>query len=490
MFIKSIRFKITIVYMAILALTLSVFSMMLYHYVKRSLYENMDTLLRAKGEDIVHAVSSYWAAEKVGAKRYGFRADGSRIELDIDFAAIAQRWVEAKSKDPKLLDIIVQIFDTQGNPVASSKNTQGITSVSNENFVSVLQGRTFFDTLTPTFPTRRVIGFRVFLTPITQENEVIYVVQVASPLVSIQTALNILRVTLFVLFPVTVLLTGVMGAFLAKLTLRPVDSMIKTIHDITAENMKLEIAITNTKDEIEKLAETFNDMLKRLDNAFTSQKQLFEDLSHQLNTPLTVLKGEFEVGLKKMRSQEEYESIFKSSLEEINKIVKLVDNLLILARLESKRILPDRKELDLNLLAQGVVNSIKSLAERKGVGISLSRNEETAIIGDETELKHLFLNLIDNAIKYTPQGGKVTIGMAKDRDKAYIKISDTGMGISQEDLPHIFDRFYRAEKGAPGQGFGLGLSIVKSIVDAHKGSIKAESLPGKGSTLTVSLPLR
>ncbi|MCM8761420.1 MAG: HAMP domain-containing protein, partial [Candidatus Omnitrophica bacterium] len=333
MFYKSIRFKITIIYMLMLALTLSAFSTILYRYVSRSLYENMDTLLRSKAEGIVHAINTYWATEKLGAKRYGVRADQYVKDEMIDFASIAEKWMQARSKDPKLLDIIIQIYDADGTVVASSKNTQGIARLSEDDFISVLYGRSLFATLPPSFPTTKMVKFRVFITPAIQNNKVEYVVEVASPLTSIQTTLDTLKLALFILFPLTVLFTGVMGSFLAKLTLRPVNNMINTIHAITAENMKLNLKLPGTRDEIEKLAYTFNDMLARLDHAFTSQKQLFQDLSHDLKTPLTIMKGEFEVAMKKVRTPQEYEEILRSSLEEMNRIIRFVDNLLLLASL-------------------------------------------------------------------------------------------------------------------------------------------------------------
>lgn len=291
-----------IVYMAVLALTLSIFSAVLYHYVSRGLYENMDTLLRSKAEGIVYAIGTYWEAERLGPNRFGAKAED--WQRGVNFAAIAQRWVQERSKDPKLLDIIVQIYDPNGVVVASSKSTEGIASISEDSLIYVLYGNSMFDTLTPSFPTKKIVKFRIFITPAVKNGEVEYVVQVASPLSSIQTTLDIMKVALFVLFPLTVLLTGVIGTFLAKMTLSPVDSMINTIHNITAENMKLKLKLPGTRDEIEKLAETFNDMLVRLDHAFTYQKRLFEDLSHDLKTPLTIIKGELEVILKKARSRQ------------------------------------------------------------------------------------------------------------------------------------------------------------------------------------------
>jgi len=214
MFHKSIRFKITIAYMIILALTLSVFSVILYQYMKNSLYENTDTLLRSKAEDIVHLINTYWVTERSNAMRYGLASEEADVAKGVDFAAFAQKWVEGKSKDPKLLDIIVQIFDADGVPVASSKNTQGISSISRENLISVLQGNSCFDKITSSFPMKKMLVFRAFITPAIENDKVEYIVQVASPLDSVNTALNTLKVSLFVLFPLTVLITGIRARFL------------------------------------------------------------------------------------------------------------------------------------------------------------------------------------------------------------------------------------------------------------------------------------
>lgn len=489
MFFKSIRFKITILYMAILALTLTSFSVILYHNVKRGLYSNMDTLLKSKAGGIAKAIDTYWEASKLEGMESGVTQDASlRKRRNVNFAKVAQRWVKEESGDPRLLDIIVQVFDTDGATIASSKNRKGLTEISRKNFISVLQGKSRFDTIGSEDQTAKM-DLRIFTTPVFENEKVAYLVQVASPLNSIYSALNNLKIALFVLFPITIFVTGLMGSFLAKVTLHPVDNMIHTIHQITAENMKLKLAIPDTKDEIQKLAETFNTMLERLEQAFTSQRQLFEDLSHELKTPFTILKGEFEVILKKIRSQEEYESILRSALQEIDRISKLADNLLLLARLDSMEILPKKRRLDLNLLIQNILDKIRALSELKEIQLSLKADSRLSIDGDEDQLKTLFLNILDNAIKYTPPKGRILVTADREKSSAKIKIEDTGIGIPKEEINHIFDRFYRVDKSRKSTGFGLGLSIAKSIVEAHNGAIEVASQPSQGTSFTIVLPL-
>ena len=474
--------------MAILALTLTSFSAILYHNVGSGLYTGMDTLLKSRAGGIARAIDTYWEASNLEATEKGEKPELLRKRRNINFAKIAQRWAKEESNDPALVDIIVHIFDSDGAIIASSKNTQNLSEISRGNFIPVLQGKARFDTVSLDNQSGRMV-FRVYTTPVFENEKVAYIVQVASPLSSIQVALNKLKVALFILFPATVLLTGVMGAFLAKVTLRPVNNMIETIHQITAENMKLKLHIPETKDEIQKLAETFNDMLQRLEKAFTSQKKLFEDLSHELKTPLTILKGEFEVILKKIRSAGEYESVIKSALEEINKVSRLAENLLLLARFDSKEAFPEKRKLDVSVLLEGVINNIKGISELKEIKVSFQPSEKLILDADEAQLRTLFFNILHNAVKYTPQKGGIWVSIEKDSSTVRIKIQDTGIGIPEEEIEHIFDRFYRVEKSRNSFGFGLGLSIAKAIAEAHGGTVEVESLPSKGTTFTIILPI-
>jgi len=480
MFLKSIRFKITILYMAILAVTLTSFSLILYQNVNVGLNSNIDTLLKSKAGGITQAIDTYWQAANLEAMDAAAAPEILRKRRNANFSRIAQRWVKEESTDPKLLDIIVQVFDTDGRAIASSKNISGLGEIPPGGFIPVLQGKQRFDT---------IADFRIYTTPVFENGKVAYIVQVVSPLVSIRIALNNLKMALFLLFPVTVLATGVMGAFLAKVTLRPVNSMIEAILKIRAENMQVKLNIPDTKDEIQKLAETFNDMLGRLESAFKTQRRLFADLSHELKTPLTILKGEFEVILKKARTNVEYQDTLKSALEETDRIIRLAENLLILAKFDSKEASQKSERLDITALLKGITNNTKGLAELKEIALSFSGPEVLWVYGDQNQLKTLFLNVIENAFKYTREKGRIDVSAVRKETSADISIKDTGPGIPEEEINHIFDRFYRVDKARSSSGFGLGLSIAKSIAEAHGGGISVQSCPGEGATFVISLPL-
>jgi heavy metal sensor kinase len=474
--------------MLVLLLTLLSFSILLYRNFGHKLYNDLDDLLQSKAEGIADSIDTYWETERLEAKEDGIKLDVFNKANNINFTKVAKRWVEEKRTDPRLLNVVVQIFDAKGALVAYSKNIPNIINTQ-KNIANFVAHGSRFNIASPQLTEGKHTRFRIFTLPVIENNNLAYIVQVASQLTYIDSALRNLRIMLFLLLPFTVFATGIVGAFLAKKSLNPVDKMIETIHQITAENLKLRLTLPQTKDEIRKLAETFNAMLEKLEQTFVSQRQFIEDLAHELKTPLTVLKGELIVALNKMRSKEEYNSILHSNLEEINRITKIIGDLLLLARFDNNAVTLEMKPLDLSFLLKEIAEDIKILAQQKEIKIDLSPQQNIIINADKDSLRQVFINILDNAIKYTPPHGKVQININQMQNYAKIEISDNGIGMPKEDLSYIFNRFYRVDKSRSQSGFGLGLSIAKSIVEAHKGRISAESVINKGSIFTILLPL-
>ena len=491
MLFKSIRFKIVLWYIGLLTITLLVFSTLVYQYYKKSLYDDLDDLLNSKADGIANSITTYWDIENMKSAENGSPVQ-PQAGIDTDkFLAMASNWTIEKSKDPNLMSIYVQIMDPDGKRLVSSRNIPRINNLPEEDFKDVLSGEDTFDTLGGESAPGKKIMLRVYTKPVMEEGKARYIVQVASPQGLIYVALRGLRILLFVLLPFTVIVTGIAGVFLARLTLRPVDHMIDTLKKITAENLKLKIHIPDTKDEIKRLADTFNDMIERLDKSFSSQHEFIQDISHELRTPLTILKGELEVTLKKLRSPEEYEVVLSSSLEEIGKMSRVIEDLLVLARFDNNQIALEIRRVDLGNIVSRVLDDMKVLAEQKDIETSLSCQDNLILDGDEDQLRRLFVNLLDNAIKYTLRKGKVIVMAQKDGSHhAKVVVSDTGIGIPEDELPYIFDRFYQVAKSRrSNRGFGLGLSIAKSIVESHRGTISVISQPSQGATFTVSIPL-
>ena len=490
MLLKSIRFRIVLWYMALLAVTLLMFSTLVFGTFKKALYDDMDDLLGSRAEGIVNAITTYWQIEQMKHLESEKKVEPPSPADNAKFLAMSSNWIIERSKDPNLMSLFVRIHDTKGELLVSSNNIPDIDRIPKDDFDDVLKGEDSYNNLSGKSLSGEPMTFRAYTKPVMENGKARYVVQIISPLGLMQVALNGLMILLFILLPITVVVTGIAGAFLARLTLRPIDHMIDTLKKITAENLKLRIHLPDTKDEIKRLADTFNDMIERLDKSFASQHEFIQDISHELRTPLTILKGELEVALKKLRSPEEYEAVLTSSLEEIGKMSRVIGDLLVLARFDNNQVALQIRRVDMGQIVNRVLEDMKVLAEQKDIEMSLSRQENLILDGDEDQLRRLFVNLFDNAIKYTSRKGKVIVMAQKDGSNVKVVVSDTGIGIPGDELPYIFDRFYQVARARrSNHGFGLGLSIAKSIVESHRGTISVISQPGVGATFTVSLPI-
>ena len=345
----------------------------------------------------------------------------------------------------------------------------------------------------PTFETMEGLGpypVRVLTWPVIKAGRVISLVQVGMSRENVYATQRRFLLALAAVLPIALLLAGGGGWMLARRALRPVDRMTETARRISAEHLTGRVVETGAGDELDRLGQTLNAMLGRLDAAFQEMRQFTADASHELQTPLTILKGEMEVALRSPRSPEEYQRILKSALEEIDRIARLVDGLLLLARADAGVLRMDRRPADLAQLVEEVYGQTRILAEARSVNLRLGPVEPISVQGDYAHLRRLLLNLVDNAVKYTLPDGHVTISLQPSGGWASIRVGDTGMGIPPEDQARIFQRFYRsAEARSRGEGgAGLGLCIARSIAEAHGGRIEVESATGRGSTFTVLLP--
>jgi heavy metal sensor kinase len=300
------------------------------------------------------------------------------------------------------------------------------------------------------------------------------------------------RELFYIIAPIGLIVFSLAGWLVAGRALSPMLRMAAVARRITAESLHLRLPMETSGDELAQLAENCNVMLARLEKSFRRVKQFSGDASHELRTPLAILRGETEVTLRWARSPEEYRRTLESNLEEINRMGRIIEDLLTLAKSDAGELSLEIGELSLSDLLQELYLQGRTLGEDKQIGVSLHLEvaEEIRIRGDELRLRQLLLNLIANGIKYTPPAGRVEITLAVVEDEAIVRIADTGIGIPAEHLPHIFDRFYRIDKArnrADG-GTGLGLAISKGIVEAHGGRIDVESVPENGSIFSIHLP--
>lgn len=334
------------------------------------------------------------------------------------------------------------------------------------------------------------VPLRVLSVPLIYNRNRIAVMQVATPLETVETARTYLLYVLLVLWFYGVILAGFLSWFMLGQALNPLKSIVETAEHINrADDLSRRIPHQGLeRDEIGSLVETFNKTLERLEVLFTSQQRFLADVSHELRTPLTVIKGNVDL----MRRMKQFDDDALVSIDqEVGRLTRLVGGLLMLAQAESGKLTLTFKPVELDLLVTEVFQEMHVLAGNK-VRLHLTEIDQLQVNGDRDRLKQVLINLVANAIQYTPQGGDIYLSLAKVGDQARFICRDTGPGIPAEDLPHIFERFYRAEKSrtrSKTTGFGLGLSITKWIVEHHGGRIEVDSKEGMGTTFVIWLPL-
>jgi len=307
----------------------------------------------------------------------------------------------------------------------------------------------------------------------------------------IDQALTGLLHTLIIAAPVTLALAAAGGIFLARRALKPVDRIAQTAHEIGASDLSQRINV-NTKDELGRLATTLNKMIGRLEKAFQRQKQFTSDASHELRTPLAVIEAESTLALQKERPPSDYRQSLETISQEAKQMSSLIDRLLVLARADAVKEQWNFTGVNLAKLITNLSTDAAVLCQEKGLNFRLAQTQDLVVKGDEARLREIFMNLLDNAIRYTPSPGAVFVSLRHEGQMAVLAITDTGIGIPAEDIPFIFERFYRVDKSRSRAeaGSGLGLAICKHIVQAHGGKIEVESQVGAGSTFSVWLPLQ
>ncbi|MFQ6026026.1 MAG: sensor histidine kinase [Dehalococcoidia bacterium] len=315
-------------------------------------------------------------------------------------------------------------------------------------------------------------------------------VQTARSLESVEITLDSVRTQLYWGIPVAILIAGLGGLFLADQGLRPIGRISRTAQEITGSVLNRRINHRGPDDEVGRLARTLDEMLDRLEGAFKRERRFTSDASHELRTPLAALKGRIDVTLSSPRTQGEYESTLEGLEGEVDRLIRLSNELLFLARLDQGQLQWQPEEVDLRNLLGAVLDQIRPIADTKGLTIEEDVPKNLVVNSDPDHLIRLFLNLVDNACQYTPSGGRVSVAARRSAEELRVSISDTGPGISEEHVSHLFERFYRVDpsRSRDSGGTGLGLSIAYEISQLSKGNIKVASKVGAGTTFTVVLP--
>jgi len=468
MFSLPIKWKLTLWYTLILALILVAFSSSVYIYFRNSLQKSIDTKIKS----IADVLSSSMV-----------ETHGTNVFSNFE------RYLEnVLGKKPK--GKFIQIMDSSGRIGAKMSDIEAETiPTSFSALEKALKGEVVYETIESASKQR----IRTVIVPIMEKerDKVTTIVQVGTSLEDFDETIRRLLLIFLISIPTSIAITTVSGYFLARKALKPVDKIRRTAIKISSSNLDERIDVGEKRDELGRLATTFNDMIERLKESFQRINQFSIDVSHELKTPLTILKGETEVALRKDRNIEEYKKILKSNLEEIDRMTKIIDDLLLLSKAESNNIVINQEDIQIKDLLVDICMSMEMFAKQKGVELVLGNMEEANLRGDELKIRRMFSNIIENGIKYTPKGGKVEVYSSLNNGYINIYIKDNGIGIPESDIKFIFDRFYRGDKSRRREtGSGLGLSISKWIAQAHKGTIEVKSVLSQGSTFIVKLPLR
>lgn len=465
----SLRVKLTGYYLAILSAVLLLFGVAIYFYLSHSLLTTIDESLAFQVEKIEFIM-----------------AIGAGVE--------PPNRQQGESGQEELLQLsphVIQIINEQGRITDENLvSPKDRLSVDVASLMKLKVGETVFDSIKlgsgepMRVATRRVKD---------HDGDGTYFIRLGHSLEALQSARRRALLVLSLAIPVALLLGSFGGLLLANQALSPVDRITSAAELIAKGDLTERVPAPEKMDEIGRLAATFNHMISRLQAAFERQKQFTSDASHELRTPLAVMRGDIEITLRRDRPTDEYKRVLESNLEEIVRLSRLVEDLLMLARGDSGQLELRREPVDLNKLCRQMTDYISPLAMQREQTLTYhAADAEVVVNADLQRIKQLLLNLLDNAIKYTEPGGQITLDLKAEEKCAVLTVADTGRGIPAEDLPHIFERFFRRSAKTSDRsaaGFGLGLSIVKWIVDSHDGIIETKSQPGKGTEFVVKLPL-
>jgi len=461
----SLRLRLTLWYTGLLAAILLLVGGMVFSRVQTSVLSGIDREIQQKGEQIVQLVTL---------------SSGSNIIIKPFMDIITSSYEEG---------LYIQLRDSTRRVVFRSRNLAGVTiELPEPYYQQAMHGMAGFYTLSANQPD----DLRVYFAPIVVDGRTVGVVQVAR-LISPQLAvLHEFSNNLLLIFVLALALAAGVGYWLAGVALQPINEATATALAITRTgNLKRRVPIrTQSTDEIGSLISTFNEMLDRLENLFEKQRRFTGDISHELRSPLTTILGNLSLLRRaKHLPEEEQREMLDEMYSEAERMHRLISDLLLLSQADSGLSI-NRAPVELDTL---LLEAYRLARRRAGdrLDIRLTHEDQAVVMGDADRLRQVLDNLINNAIRYTPEGGRIDLSLHCKGNEAVITVADTGQGIAPEDLAHIFDRFYRADKArtrAAG-GTGLGLSIVKWIVDAHNGRIEVESTVGEGSAFHIHLPV-
>jgi heavy metal sensor kinase len=462
---KSIRFRLTVSYAGLFTVLIGLFGVFIYltlqQFLERNLRDTLAQQAQTIGETLVRDVAQNGDDYVIG-------------EIDEHFAPrITGQFLRVTRPDGSVLY-------QSGIPHSGDFDPMAISPQRPDGFRSWREEH-------PATGKELVVYAMPFIDAVGKK----YLIEAGAPYEQVERVLDGLLLSLSIAFPVIVATAIGCGYLFMKNALQPLDEIVSTAEGITFRNLNERVPVPRTGDELEKLAASLNRMMARLEESFHHINRFSADASHEIRTPLAIIRGELENALQLASTSPEMRDIIGSALEETERLSRIAEQLLEMSRLEAGEALEERTRFDLSDMTKTTVDQMRLLAEERQLALTFHGEPSLEVEGDKIRLKQIVVNLVDNAVKYTPTGGSISVSTFSADGRAVLEVSDTGIGIPADAQTQIFDRFYRVDKARSRQlgGTGLGLAIVKSICTVYGGTVSVSSIEGKGAVFRVELPL-
>lgn len=490
---NTIQFKIGILYVGILGLILLAYSLIVVGVLERTLAKDIDKRLETKTHEIARLMNTL-VQIRLSPSVYHITALNAASHRIVELHRMSYANTQINALEEEVLEMMdrydlhddyFSIIDAEGRLISGSQNTPPeLTKILLGKIIAHLKHGEHFSTVE--FRSKKI---RLITTRAQLPHGPSYFIQIASSLVPVKRVSQKLFYAFVIILPVMLVLASFTGRFLILKILKPVQVVTKAAESITHEDLSHRVQFEHIDEEMQELVQAFNRMIDRLEKAFSHISEFSMHVAHELKTPLAVIRGESELALRKDRNSAEYREALEANLREAERMIRIIEDMLLLARLDYDPQSLHFTNLDLVHFMKDIVEKTRILAEKKSIGVSAQfPQEKITVYADEIHLRRLFFNILENAIKFTPAFGSIALELLKENNIARIKISDSGPGISETDLRLIFDKFFHKDQSGGGSGNGLGLSIALSIARAHQGDIGVTSPRGRGSIFTVTLP--
>jgi len=454
------------------------FSFVLYAYFVRIVDEDLDAYLASRAVGVMASIRAY-------ARDFPGRSGGRPGPTA--FRDLAKLWADERAGTGFLLSTGVEILSFDGKSLAATHGFDSAVPLSKEALKRARAGQSMYRDVDTDEDIGGFTDFRVLSVPLKLDMGFSAVVQVIVSRSRVRGALNALRLLLILLAPAAAAAAALAAALVGGRIVAPLGAMAETLRRITERRLDERVEAPNESRELTELATAFNTMMDRVELAFAEQLRFTDDAAHQLRTPLTVLRGELELALKRARSSAEYERVLESNLEEVERMIRLVGRMLDLARLEAGKVETAAEPVRLDDIFRELADDFLPLAAEEDMSFDLSSLAPARVKGDPPRLYQAFMSIVENALRYAPPGSAIELASSEDEEVTTVSIRDHGRGIPPDELESIFLRFHRG-RNAEGAGHGIGLSLAASVVRLHGGSLVASNHPNGGAVFTATFP--